>query len=287
MPYSTQLIVLGSTSFLGKSIPEQLLREYDEVISYSSSNCDLASESSTLSASQSWKSGCHILFFSVINKPIDNSEFAYEKNLSFARNVAKAANSCKADAVLFSSSVDVYGNSPNLPIDEDSRLEPDSWYARAKAESETLLSKELHPRCSLGIFRCGGMYDLTVGDISVVGKFYKTAKSGGLIALHNQGRNLRDFSLASDIIVLFRYWLRSPRTGIWNAISGTSLTMADIAEIIVNEVGAGSISKLGGDQRDFDIAFDARSLIKTYGQNPIRPANLSLPIQIKKQQPQN
>lgn len=286
MPFPSQLVILGSTSFLGRSIPKQLLQNYEEALRYGSADCDLASEQSTLSAAQNWKPGCHILFFSVVNKPVDNSRAAYEKNLAFARNLAKAARKAQAGAVLFTSSVDVYGHAPALPVTENSPTNPDSWYAKAKLASETLLQKELPPRCPLGIFRCSGMYDLSENDISVVGRFYKTAQAGGTITLHNKGRNLRDFALADDLHTLFEHWLESPRAGLWNAVSGTSIPIATLAETITSQTGLGSVRKLGEDQRNFDIAFDADSITQSFGPNPIRPVTTRLPIQISKQQHQ-
>jgi nucleoside-diphosphate-sugar epimerase len=61
--------------------------------------------------------------------------------------------------LIFASSVDVYGSSPQLPLNEKSPLNPESWYAESKVQCEQLIADSIAPEASgYVVFRLPGIY---------------------------------------------------------------------------------------------------------------------------------
>jgi len=257
-------------------MPAWFAQDYDELGCYRSADLDLADEAQVQKASEEWREGATICLFAVVGKSRDNTSRAYETNLKIAENTGNAANRRKAAHLIFTSSVDVYGIDPINPVSEGSPVKPDSWYSKAKLASEKLLSSKLEPAVKLGVFRCPGIFDLSSLDRSVIGHFYRTASAGKTIELRNGGRNLRDFCHAHDFYNLCKKWLKNPSNCLANAVSGHSFSMRQVAEMIVNKVGQGSIRNQGEDLRDFDLSFDATQLKLRYSQNPIKTLDAAL-----------
>jgi nucleoside-diphosphate-sugar epimerase len=280
MAASPQLILLGTRSFLGQAMPHAFRKQFSSVIALSSQDCDLTDPAAVHRCAAAWALDAFVLFTAVVNKQIANDAVAYERNLRMASNLATALRSRPLGGFIFLGSADVYGIHPPVPLREDSPTAPDSFYGRAKLDAEKLLAAELAGRMPLAIFRCPGIFDLTPADHSVVGRFFRTARTDGEITLFNQGRNRRDFIYAPDLYELFARWIAQPVTGLWNAATGESQTMVEIARAIVAAAGSGSIALRESDQRDFDLCFDCAALRAQFGGTPLRPFAETLPLAV-------
>ena len=210
-------------------------------------------------------------FFSAVSKGKKNTVESYDTNLKMARNVAHAARSKQVLGVIFTSSIDIYGNCPINPLTEKSFIQANSWYSKSKKESEIILQTMLDGEIPLGIFRCPGIYDLSSCDRSVIGNFTRRAQENKILKVHNSGENMRDFIYAGDLYELFYLWFKKPVTGIWNVATGNSCSMLDVVEQIVKNVGLGSIEITEEGHRNFNQVFDCTAILETFGANPLRP----------------
>lgn len=271
MAASPQLILLGARSFLGRAMPSAFRTQFSGVIALSSHDCDLTDPAAVRHCAATWAPGAFVLFTAVVNKQVANDAAAYERNLRMAANLAATLRSRPLGGLIFLSSADVYGVHPSAPLSEDSPTAPDSFYGRAKLDAEKLLAAELVGRMPLALFRCPGIFDLTAADHSVVGRFFRTAGAHGEITLFNHGCNRRDFVYAPDLYELFARWIARPVSGLWNAATGESRTMLEIARALIAEAGSGTIAIRESDQRDFDLCFDCAALRAQFGGNPLRP----------------
>lgn len=65
----------------------------------------------------------------------DKQEY-YMVNVEGTANVARAALKVGVERLVYASTVGVYGTSPNSPVDESTRVEPDSFYRESKLAGE-------------------------------------------------------------------------------------------------------------------------------------------------------
>jgi nucleoside-diphosphate-sugar epimerase len=280
-----QLIVLGASGFLGTAMPRAFLARFGEVLALSSRDCDLTDSSAVIRASAAWRADAIVLFAAVARTEAPAAVTVFAPNLRMAENVATAARNRGAAGVIFTSSAAVYGSAPANPLREGSPVQPDSGYGRTKLDSESVLRECLDEALPLAIFRCPQIYDLSDRDRSVIKRFVRTARSAGEIPLHNQGRNRRDFIYAADLFTLFSLWLERPVAGLWNAASGTSPRMLEVAQTIVAVVGAGTIHPTNGGEPEFDLVFDCTALQRTFGQNPLRSFPEAFPEVMRRPRP--
>ena len=101
--------------------------------------------------------------------------------------------------VIYFSSVDVYGRSPTLPMNEATSLDPDTWYGLAKSTSEWIVREELGSRVSnLHSTDPGNFWRLREGR-SVIGQLVASIRGQGKVCVHGDGKTLRDYVFAPDL----------------------------------------------------------------------------------------
>lgn len=89
-----------------------------------------------------------------------NEALTVEVNLTFTRVIAEIAKASGVERFVFASTCSVYGASDEI-LDESSRLNPVSLYARSKIGSERVLSQLQGPRFAVSILRFGTIYGLS------------------------------------------------------------------------------------------------------------------------------
>lgn len=134
--------------------------------------------------------GVRVVFCAVINRLNDNSYHALVRNIQMAHNFAAAATRGKLGGVIFLSSVDVYGRTPELPITERTVTAPANFYGIAKLTSELLLRRPGALNCPLTVLRLPGVYGPGDGGRSVVGRFLTRLRVEGRVRSGEAGRVL-------------------------------------------------------------------------------------------------
>lgn len=130
--------------------------------------------------------------------------FNYNNNLIGSVNLINAAVNTGVKCFVFTSSIAVYGASPELPMTEETRPHPEDSYGIAKlaVEQELIVSKEMFDLDYI-IFRPHNVYGekQNIGDKyrNVVGIFMNQLLQGKPMTIFGDGEQTRAFSYIGDL----------------------------------------------------------------------------------------
>jgi UDP-glucuronate 4-epimerase len=147
--------------------------------------------------------------------------------------------------VIFASSSSVYGDSPEQPFSEDQPANrPISVYAATKKSAEMLAFSYAQgfglPLTGLRFFTVYGPWNRR--DMAVF-RFLEALRTGGEIALFNEGRSLRDFTFVEDIAeAIVRLVAAPPPMGpppfeLFNIGYGRPRDLFSLVQILSEETG--------------------------------------------------
>ena len=75
-----------------------------------------------------------------------------------AWNLVSSARDANVESLIYFSSVDAYGRSPELPMSETTSLDPDTWYGLSKSTCEWIVREELRSKGPTCILRIPGIF---------------------------------------------------------------------------------------------------------------------------------
>ncbi|RJQ27828.1 NAD(P)-dependent oxidoreductase [Candidatus Parcubacteria bacterium] len=192
-----------------------------------------------------------------------NPEKVIKINYSATKNFIDLCVKANIKKFMFTSSSEVYGNSPDVPYKENGHLEPISTYGKTKVLIEKYLekvSKESNMR--VGIVRLFNVYGPHQRKHFVVPIFVDLALQGDNLPLLGDGNQIRCFTYVKDategIVKLFEY--DKSTYEIINIGRRYESTMNDLAQLILKCIPT-SKSKLE---------------YKQYGRNGIRESDLEI-----------
>lgn len=141
--------------------------------------------------------------------------------------------------VVFASSSAVYGDAPILPIHEEMPLSPLSPYAVTKETSESYckLFTDLNglSTISLRYFNIyGPRQDPESEYAAVIPKFIASALKGRPLVIYGDGKQTRDFAFVEDAVQANVLAAQSKATGSYNIASGKSVTINELASVIID-----------------------------------------------------
>ena len=263
LPWNNLLIV-GDTSYIGSYIARLSERAGARVIGVSRQVCDLldAEQCAHFFAGlppEKWT----VVFLSVINKTAGNDYDAFERNVRMVRNFAQAQRSASIDGVVYFSSVDVYGRNPEIPITENSQIQPDTWYGLAKYDCEWILRSSGDVECPVTILRIPGVYGPAKNDRSVIGQLVRSICDRNAVSIRGSGQALRDYVFIGDVAEIVRRLATAQHEGVVNVATGKSHSIQELAllagEVLNQEF---QIEREPADSaREFDLVFDNRRLL--------------------------
>lgn len=177
-------------------------------------------------------------------------DYTEETNITGARRVAEAVARAGVPALVYASSVHVYGPSPAGPVSADHGYGPQGDLSHlSKVYGELCLS--MHARRAgfdLAILRFGIVYGPSVVEHSedpdhqtVVDKFLRLARDGDVLPLDDGGRATIGVVHVEDAACIM---LESPsKPGVSSAnVAAETVTVADVAALARGEEPAGGAS---------------------------------------------
>lgn len=176
-------------------------------------------------------------------RSFDDKEAA-SSNAAIDSHVIRLAEETGA-SLIYLSSTSVYANSP-LPWMETAEIGALSDYAAAKRATELRLRALPSPTATI---RIGSPYSAVgVDKPSVLYSFVKQAVAGQNLMVAGAGLRSQDFIHANDVAVAIRKaidYLLQPRSTVtaelFNIGSGAPVTMASLAETVVQVCGSGRV----------------------------------------------
>jgi UDP-glucose 4-epimerase len=168
---------------------------------------------------------------------------AFNINTLGTLNVLQASLDAGAEKVVIASSAAVYGNNPVLPKREDMLPEPASPYAISKLDCEYLAcmfntDHGLRTTCLRYFNVYGPRQDPNSAYAAVIPIFLSRARAGEDITIYGDGGQTRDFVHVSDVVRANVAAMEHGDGEVFNVATGMSVTIRELAEIIVEGVGS-------------------------------------------------
>ncbi|MCY8467140.1 NAD-dependent epimerase/dehydratase family protein [Bacillus atrophaeus] len=129
-----------------------------------------------------------------------NGEDVIRVNFEGTKNVTEVCKELGISTLLFSSSSEVFGDSPDFPFTEISQKLPKSAYGKAKLKSEEYLREQASEQLHIRVVRYFNVYGAKQREDFVMNKFFSLTESGRDLPLYGDGGQIRCFSYISDIV---------------------------------------------------------------------------------------
>lgn len=170
--------------------------------------------------------------------------FNYDNNLIGTVNLINASVNTGVKCFVFTSSIAVYGASPELPMTEETLPHPEDPYGIAKlaVEQELRVCKEMFDLDYI-IFRPHNVYGerQNIGDKyrNVVGIFMNQALQNLPLTIFGDGDQKRAFSYISDVAPIIARSIEMPEAynQIFNVGAETPYTVNELAETVALAMG--------------------------------------------------
>jgi UDP-glucose 4-epimerase len=170
--------------------------------------------------------------------------FNYNNNLIGSINLINASVNTGVKCFVFTSSIAVYGASPELPMTEETLPHPEDPYGIAKlaVEHELRVCKEMFDLDYI-VFRPHNVYGerQNIGDKyrNVVGIFMNQALQNLPMTIFGDGEQQRAFSYISDVAPIIACAVESPETynQIFNVGAETPYTVNELARTVALAMG--------------------------------------------------
>lgn len=168
---------------------------------------------------------------------------AFNINTLGTLNVLQASLDAGAEKIVIASSAAVYGNNPVLPKREDMLPEPASPYAISKLDCEYLAcmfntDHGLRTTCLRYFNVYGPRQDPNSAYAAVIPIFLSRARAGEDITIYGDGGQTRDFVHVSDVVRANVAAMEHGDGEVFNVATGMSMTIRELAEIIVEGIGS-------------------------------------------------
>ena len=194
---------------------------------------------------------------------------AFNINTLGTLNVLQASLDAGAKKVVIASSAAVYGNNPILPKREDMLPEPASPYAISKLDCEYLACMfntyhGLRTTCLRYFNVYGPRQDPNSAYAAVIPIFLSRARAGEDITIYGDGGQTRDFIHVSDVVRANVAAMEHGDGEVFNVATGMSVTIKELADIIVEGVGS-DVDIVYEDDRAGDVRHSRADVKKIAG----------------------
>ena len=237
MKTNDSLLLVGANGFIGSAIAKYLLSKQIAYYSWDRHTHDLCNLRQTKSYMKQFKGATlRVIYLSSVTRTKMDSSDSMQANISMIDNFIKASKELKIASIIFLSSIDVYDNTEQKFLTEDSELNPNSFYAISKICSENMLQSAFR-NSHLTIFRSPGVYGSGDKYDSIIGKFSKLIANRKSVRLFHNGNQLRDYLFVNDLAEIVGHFVKNPTSGIFNLSTGQSLRLSSIIKLISKFLG--------------------------------------------------
>ncbi len=260
---SDEVILFGKNSNIGSAIVKSFREDGVQLRSFGSGECDFMKREQCIGFLKNLSPGpCTIVFLAVISKWLRNNYESLLENIAMVNNFIEAQSHINVKHIIYFSSVDVYGTAPVLPITEETKIDPDTWFGLAKYCCEWELGHSPLIKCPLTVLRIPGVYGNPHNDRSAISKFICDIRDKGRVDIFGSGTILRDYIHTQDVVRMIKLLIQRPYDGTLNLTSGSSNSLLEIVEIIKRIVpDQFEVTHKPSDlEREFNLSFDVGKL---------------------------
>jgi len=283
MSQEFEVVLLGHTGLLGRHLLRYLNRHFPacRCVGLSSRDLDLTDRGQVARLRTFLTPRTVLIVCSGIKRFVDQSVGAFEKNLSIACNLAQAIAEAPVKKVVYYSTTAVYGETfQNLSIQEETPLNPVTYYGAIKIASEVLLRN---------ICREGGDVPFLVLRPSLIfapddepGFYLPAGFAGqllraGRVSLWGDGNEVRDLLYIDDVTHFAARLAMGPVTGTVNLARGESVSYRDVVLRLAEYLGVDPVLELRPRTRErVDHGYDIGRLLAHFPSHCFTPLSESL-----------
>jgi UDP-glucose 4-epimerase len=270
MSNSSKVIILGHSGFIGSRLMYLLSRSGNiEVIGHSLPEIDLTNSNNVDKLVSNLNSDCTIVMLAAVKRQFGDNLEVFGKNMAIVRSFCHILENNPIKRLIFLSSAAVYGEeTENKCINENSAINPTSYYGISKYSAECILRKicGVNQKTSLVCLRPPLVYG--PGDAGMTygpSGFTAAALQGVPITLWGDGLERREFIYIDDLCFVIENLLKSEFEGTLNVVSGESYCFTDIIDILKIGFANLEVNYQVRSKQKVDNTFDAykmKSLLK-------------------------
>jgi UDP-glucose 4-epimerase len=183
----------------------------------------------------------HLAAVTSVLRSLEQPELTYRTNVAATATLLEAARHAGVKALAFASTNAVTGPMEAPAITESATLRPLTPYGSTKAAGEMLMSAytaSYGVRCTC--LRLTNVYGLGMqAKDSIVARLMRAIRTGGSFEIYGDGRQVRDYVNARDVVAAFRLALSSEGwAGPVVIGSGKSLSVLEVLDLVRAATGA-------------------------------------------------
>ena len=210
--------------------------------------------------------------------------FNYNNNLIGSVNLINAAVNHGVKCFVFTSSIAIYGASPDLPMTEETLPRPEDPYGIAKlaVERELQICKEMFDLNYI-VFRPHNVYGerQNIGDKyrNVVGIFMNQALQNMPMTVFGDGEQKRAFSYISDVAPIIAKSIEMPETynQVFNVGGETPYSVNELAETVARTMDVVPQIKHLAARNEVKFAYSSHDKLQKYfGEQDLVPLDIGV-----------
>ncbi len=297
-----KVLITGGAGFIGSHIAEEILKSkkdckvvvYDNLSVGKEENIpkgcvfikgDIKDKKSLVEAMRGVDVVFHDAAFVSIRGSFEKVRETLETNFIGTLNVLEACVESKVKKIVFASSMDVYGEPKYVPVDESHPLITKSPYGLSKITGELMckIFKERHglDYVALRYFNTYGTRQTLSSYVGVTTIFINKALKGEPLTIHGDGSQTRDYVWVKDVARANVLAAFSDASGVFNVGSGKEVSVNQIADMIIKNIG-GEKTYLEAPPGEIKrIAADIAKAKKEFGFEPTATLEEKIPELIK------
>ena len=213
----------------------------------------------------------HEAALTIVQESFTKQEEYFDVNVKGTQNVFEIAEKYNIK-VVFASSSSIYGNSKEIPINENSSKKPINPYGETKLQDEVLAEKFLKKGVKIIGLRYFNIFGKgqTGSYAGVITKFLKNIELKKPLIIYGKGDQIRDFIHVKDIAEAnFTIMVSDIGKGFFNIGTGEANSINELASIIIrisnHKEGISYLQPLTGDVKESKA--DTRLTIQTFNWN--------------------
>ncbi|EMO43022.1 NAD-dependent epimerase/dehydratase family protein [Leptospira noguchii] len=232
-----KVLILGHSGFIGSSLEKSLSELGNkEVIGCSLPDIDLTDFNSASQLALYFTPDTCLVLAAAVKRQFGDTLDAFHQNTKIVENVCKLLESNPIRRLIYFSSAAVYGEeTENTNINENTQVNPTSFYGINKYTSERLLVKTCISNKTTSLVSLRPPLIYGPGDQAKTygpSGFSASAKEGNPITLWGDGTELREFIYIEDVCRIVSYLIDTNFEGELNLVSGEKYCFADIISIL-------------------------------------------------------
>jgi nucleoside-diphosphate-sugar epimerase len=252
-----RFLITGGAGFVGSHLTESLVRDgRHEVVVLDNlyrgrienlTSCgqgvrfvegDIRDETCIRKAMQGVSVVFHLAAQANVLGALADPDYSFNTNVWGTLVVLKGARAEGVQRVIFSSSREVYGDAPNLPVTEDAPLLPKNQYGASKAAAEQYCRVFAREGLEVNVLRLSNVYGPR--EDRVIPIFLERALKGQPLVIYG-GQQVLDFVWVDTVVdALIRSAFGHVLPGPVNVGSGIGTRLRDLAERVLTLTGSSS-----------------------------------------------